>query len=154
NAAVNTLGGAVTPTALATFAEDQLRTLDAHSPHVSAGGNLAWQSSAGIYLTAVPAAAKDISAFTTLSFRVTQKYESPRNPAGQPQDFHVRLTDTHGKSRAIRVSSFAEIPYPYVRGYDQLVKSAMNSVRIPLASYTIANLGAQDVDLASVASVS
>ena len=154
NPALNTLGGAVTPTALPTFAEDKLRTLDTHSPHVAAGGNVAWQSSAGIYLSNVPAAAKNVTAFTTLSFRVTQKYESPRNPAGQPQDFHVRLTDTHGKSRSIRVSSFSEIPYPYVRGYDQLVKSAMNSVRIPLASYTIANLGAQDVDLANVASVS
>jgi len=154
NAAVNTLGGTVTATALPTFAEDQLRTLDTHSPHVSAGGNVAWQSTAGIYLSTVPAPAKDVSGFATLSFRAGQKYQSPRNPAAQPQDFHVRLTDTHGKSRAIRVSAFVEIPYPYVRGYDQLVKSAMNSVRIPLASYTIANLGAQDVDLTSLASVS
>jgi hypothetical protein len=121
---------------------------------VAAGGNVAWQSSAGIYLTNVPAAAKDLSGFMMLSFRVTQKYQSPRNPVGQPQDFHVRLTDLNGKSRTIRVSLFTEIPYPYVRGYDQLVKSAMNSVRIPLASYTIANLGAQDVDLANVASIS
>ena len=154
NAAVNTLGGTVTATALPTFAEDQLRTLDTHSPHVSAGGNVAWQSTSGIYLSTVPATAKDVSGFATLSFRVGQKYLSPRNPAAAPQDFHVRLTDTHGKSRAIRVSAFVEIPYPYVRGYDQLVKSAMNSVRIPLASYTIANLGAQDVDLTSIASVS
>ncbi|HMD70578.1 MAG TPA: hypothetical protein VKF41_04510 [Bryobacteraceae bacterium] len=154
NAAVNTLGGTVVATALPTLAEDQLHNLDAHSPHVIAGGNVAWQSSAGIYLTNVPAAARDVSAFSVLSFRVTQKYESPRNPAGQPLDFQVRLADTHGKSRAISVSSFTQIPYPYVRGYDQLVKSAMNSVRIPLASYTIANLGAQDVDLANVASLS
>ena len=154
NAGVNTLGGTVTAAALPTIAENQLRTLDTHSPHVAAGGNVAWQSSAGIYLSNVPAAAKDISAFTTLCFRVTQKYESPRNPVAQPQDFHVRLTDTQGKSRSIRVSSFTEIPYPYVRGFDQLVKSAMNSVRIPLASYTIANLGAQDVDLSNIASVS
>jgi hypothetical protein len=154
NAAVNTLGGTVTPTALPTFAENQLRNMDAHSPHVVSGGNVAWQSTAGVYLTNLPAAAKDVSMFSMLSFRVTQKYKSPQNPAGQPQDFYVRLTDTHGKSRAIRVSSFTEIPYPWLRGYDQLVKSAMNSVRIPLASYTIANLGAQDVDLTSVASVS
>lgn len=66
----------------------------------------------------------------------------------------MRVTDLNGKSRAIRVSTFTEIPYPYVRGYDQLVKSAMNSVRIPVASFQIANLGAQDVDLTHVASVS
>ncbi len=154
NPAVNALGGTVAATALPEFAEDQLRTLDTHSPHVTAGGNVAWQTSAGIYRSSLPTSAEDVSGFSMLSFRVTQKYESPRNPTGQPLDFYVRLTDTHGKSRAISVSSFAEIPYPYVRGYDQLVKSAMNSVRIPLASYTIANLGAQDVDLANLASVS
>ena len=152
--AVNTLGGAVTATALPTLAEDQLRTLDSHSPHVVAGANVVWQSGAGIYLTNVPGAAKDLSGHTMLAFRVTQKYGSLWNPPGQAQDFHVRVADLHGKSRAIRVSLFSDIPYPYVRGYDQLVKSAMNSVRIPLASYTIANLGAQDVDLSNVASIS
>ncbi len=154
NPAVNTLGGAVTPTSLATFAENQLRTLDPHSPHVVAGGDVAWSSSAGSYLTNVPVTAKDVSSFTTLAFLVTQKYESTENPTGLAQDFHVRLSDHNGKSRAIRVSSFADIPYPYVRGFDDLVKSAMKSVRIPLLSYTIANAGAEDVDLTNIASIS
>ena len=151
---LNTLGGSVTGTGLSAFAESQLRTLDAHSPHVVAGGNVAWTTSAGIYLSNVPGVAKDVSGFTTLAFRVTQKYESPRNPAGQAQDFHVRLSDHGGKSRSIRVSSSTDIPYPYVRGFDDLVKSAMKSVRIPLLSYTIANAGAQDVDLTNIASIS
>jgi dienelactone hydrolase len=154
NVAVNTLGGAVAPAALSALSEDQLRTLDSHSPHVVPGGNVAWQGGAGVYLTNLPASKKDLSAYAVLSFRVTQKYESPRNPAGQTQDFDVRLTDRSGKSRAIRAGIFTSIPYPYVRGYDDLVKSAMNSVRIPLESYSIANLGAQDVDLSNVASVS
>jgi hypothetical protein len=47
-----------------------------------------------------------------------------------------------------------QIPYPYQRGDGDIVKSAMKSVRIPCASYTIANAGAQDVDLKNVASVS
>lgn len=154
NPVLNTLGGAVTPTALSTFAEDQLRTLDVHSPHVVPGGNVAWQSNAGIYLSNVPAVAKDLSSYSVLSFRVTLKYESPQNPGGQGTDFHVRLTDGNGKSRAIRVSMFTDIPYPYVRGYDNLVKSALKSVRIPLASYVIANAGAQDVDLTNIVSIS
>lgn len=154
NPAVNTLGGAVNATSLSTFAEGQLRTLDGHSPHVVAGGNVAWLSSAGIYLTQVPAGSRDLSGYTDLTFRVTQKYESPQNPAGQAKDFHGRLTDGNGKSRAIQVSMFTDIPYPYVRGYDDLVKSSMKSVRIPLASYVIANAGAQDVDLTNVSSIS
>jgi hypothetical protein len=75
-----------------------------------------------------------LSGFTMLSFRVTEKYESPKNTPGQAQNFFVRLSDLHGKSRAILVSTFTDIPYPYVRGFDDLVKSAMKSVRIPLAS--------------------
>jgi dienelactone hydrolase len=154
NPAINTLGGAVTSSALSTFAEGQLRTLDGHSPHVVAGGNVAWQTSAGIYVTQVPAGSRDLSSYTNLTFRVTQKYESPQNPTGQGRDFHVRLSDGNGKSRAIQVSMFTDIPFPYVRGYDDLVKSAMKTVRIPLASYAIANAGAQDVDLTDVTSIS
>jgi len=153
-AAVNTLGGVVTETALPVFTENQLRTLDTHSPHVVAGGNVSWQNNLGVYFSSIPAGAKDVSGFTTLSFRVTQKYESPQNPAGQPQDFHVRLSDLGGNSRSIRVSSFTDIPYPYVRGFDALVKSAMKSVRIPLESYVVANAGVQDVDLTNLASIS
>jgi hypothetical protein len=66
----------------------------------------------------------------------------------------VRLTDGGGKSRAIRVSTFTDIPYPYVRGYADLIKSALKTVRIPLVSFTIANLGAHDVDLTNIQSVS
>ena len=154
NPAVNSLGGSVAATALSTFAENQLRTLDTHSPHVIPGGGVAWASSAGVYLSGVPAIGRDVSGYSNLAFRVTQKYESLQNPAGQVQDFHVRLSDSNGKSRSIRVSSFTDIPYPYVRGFDDLVKSAMKSVRIPLASYTIANAGAQDVDLTNISSVS
>jgi hypothetical protein len=154
NPAMNTLGGNVTPTALSTLAENQLRTLDAHSPHVVSGGSVAWQSNAGVYLTQVPAVAKDLSGYSALSFRVTLKYESPQNPPGAGTDFRVRLTDGNGKSRSIQVGMFTDIPYPYVRGHDDLVKSAMKSVRIPLASYVIANAGAQDVDLTNVVSIS
>jgi hypothetical protein len=150
----NTLGGAVTGTALSTEAENALRTLDVHSPHVTSGGQLAWSSSAGVYLSQLPAGARDLSGFAVLNFRVTQTYASALNPVNQAQDLFVRLTDGGGKSRAIRASTFTDIPYPYVRGFADLIKSAMKSVRIPLESYVIANLGAQDVDLTDVRSIS
>jgi hypothetical protein len=153
DAITNTLGGAVTGVALSTLAEGGLHTLDNHSPHVTGGGEIAWQSTAGIYLSHVPAAAKDVSGYSVLAFRVTQKYGSPQNPTNQPQDLFVRLTDGAGKSRRIQVSTFTDIPYPYVRGHSELIKSAMKSVRIPLASFTIANAGAQDVDLTNIQSV-
>ena len=116
NVAANTLGGAVTGTSLPVLAEDALRTLDVHSPHITGGVEIAWQTSPGIYLSSVPVASRDVSGFRTLAFRVTQKYGSPQNAVGQPQDFFVRLRDGAGKARALRASVFASIPYPYVRG--------------------------------------
>jgi hypothetical protein len=141
-ATTNSLGGAVTATALlAPPGENDLHTLDSHSPHVTAGGDITWNSTAGIYLSSIPAANKDVSAFNVLSFRVTQKYGSAQNPANQAQDLYVRLTDSSSNSRAIRVSVFTDVPYPYERGITSLIKSALKTVRIPLLSYTVANLG-------------
>jgi hypothetical protein len=154
NPLVNTMGGAVTGTALSALAKDALHALDVHSPHITEGVEIGWQTGAGIYLSNVPAVAQDVSGFSVLAFRVTQKYGSPLNAASQAQDLFVRLTDGGGKSRAIRVSTFTDIPWPYLRGYPDLIKSALKTIRIPLASYTVANLGAQDVDLTSLLSVS
>ncbi|HVM48818.1 MAG TPA: hypothetical protein VMU04_12375 [Candidatus Acidoferrum sp.] len=150
----NTLGGAVTGSSLSNLGEDALHALDNHSPHVTGGGDIAWQSAAGIYLSRVPNASKDVSGFEVLAFRVTQKYGSPQNPPNQAQDLFVRLTDGNGHSRALRASTFTDLPYPYVRGYTDLIKSALKSVRIPLTSFAIANLGQQDVDLTNIQSVS
>jgi hypothetical protein len=149
----NTLGGSVTSSGAITVTEDQLRTLDAHSPHVTSGGAIDWQASGAGYVTNVPTTARDISGFSLLRFRVTQKFGSGQNPSNQPQDLYVRITDLNGKSRALRTSVFTDIPYPYVRGHADLIKSALKSVAIPLDSFTIANLGADDVDLTRVISV-
>jgi len=155
NPAANTLGGAVTTANLpGPPSEDQLRALDSHSPHVTTGGGVAWVSPQGNYHSAVLFAKKDVSTFQVLSFRVTQKYGSLDNPPNIAQDFDVRLKDRQGRSRAIRVTTFTDIPYPYERGFTSLIKSAMKSVRIPLISYTIANLGADKVDLTDLDSVS
>jgi hypothetical protein len=150
----NTTGQAVTGIALSTLAEDALRTLDIHSPHITSGGDIAWQSVAGKYVSLVPPASKDVSSYAVLAFRVTQKYGTSENPPNQPQDLFVRLTDDGGKSRAIRVSTFTDVPFPYERGFTDMIKSALKTVRVPLASFAIANLGAQDVDLTNINSVS
>jgi dienelactone hydrolase len=154
NPNTNSIGGNVTSTALSTLAEDALHTLDIHSPHVTSGGDIAWQTVASRYVSQVPMAAMDVSGYSVLAFGITQKYGSPENPANHPQDLFVRLTDGGGKSRAISVGTFTDVPYPYERGFADLIKSALKTVRIPLASFSIANLGAQDVDLANIPSIS
>jgi hypothetical protein len=88
-----------------------------------------------------------------LSFRVAQRYGSVHNPSNQAQECYVRLTDGTGTSRAIRSGAFSTIPYPYERGVTSLIKSALQTVRIPLASYVVANAGAPIVDLKDVTSI-
>ena len=54
----------------------------------------------------------------------------------------------------VRISKLAEIPYPYVRGVTSLVKSAMCTIRIPLAAYHIHCFNVDQVDLTDVTTLS
>jgi hypothetical protein len=150
----STIGDTVSATGLpASPQENDLRTLDAHSPHQTAGLQLAWDTLGDGLTFALPAGSRDVSGYEAVSFRVTQKVNSASNPAGQAQDLRVTLTDGGGHARAIRVSKLATIPYPDVRGYDYYTKSAMRTVRIPLRAFTIKCLNIDAVDLANVVSV-
>jgi hypothetical protein len=81
---------------------------------------------------------------------VTQKVDSGENPVDQIQDMYLTLTDTNNKSRAIKVSKFGEIPPPQKRENNQVTKSAMCSIRIPLHVFRIEVLGTDKVDLQNV----
>jgi hypothetical protein len=145
------IGGAVTPAGLpATPVENDLRTTDPHSPHATRGLELRWDNTTDSLAFAIPAGQRNVTGYSTVSFRVSQKVNAPSNPAGMPQDMRLKLTDAVGKSRSIRVSKFAEIPAPDPRGYDVYTKSAMRTVRIPLSAYTIKCLGVDSVDLTNV----
>lgn len=146
--------GAVTATGLPALpVEDELRTIDAHSPHLTGGLLLRWDTLGDAIEYRVAAGQRNVSGFAALSFRVSQRVNSVSNPVGQPQDLRVALTDSGGHSREIRVSKIAQIPPPFVRGYDYYTKSAMNTVRIPLGTYHIHCLGVDQVDLSDVVSV-
>lgn len=80
----------------------------------------------------------------------SQRVNSTANPVSHAQDFRLTLTDGAGKSRAIRISKLEEIPYPDVRGFDVFTKSALCTVRIPLAAYTIKCFGVESIDLTNV----
>jgi len=147
----NALGGSVDDAGTLPVdpSENQLHTLDTHSPHDTAGLALRWDGMSDQLTFDLPAANKDVTSFGFLSFRVTQKVDSASNPAGA-QDLYATLTDTAGKSRKIRVSKFSEIPEPHKRSVNQFTKSAMQTVRLPLHAYTIKVLGKDEVDLAKV----
>lgn len=133
--------------------------LDTQSPHDSKGLLAQWDSSGDRVTFTIPAAQKDVTSFTTLSIRITQRQGSASNPAGQPQDLRVALKDGGGNERAIRAGAFgpmpfAAVPFPDQRANVDLRKSALSTIRIPLASYTIVCAGQVKVDLANLAELS
>jgi len=152
---LNDLGGTVTHnnTLPANPQEGDIASIDSYSPHDTNAGLVEWDATTDIYLSNIPATQKDISSYQTLSFRITQRYGSSSNPPDAVQDLYVKLTDTTGKSRSIKVSKFTAIPYPYVRGYNHLTKSALKTVRIPLSVFQIQVIGTDIVDLTKVQSI-
>jgi hypothetical protein len=134
--------------------EDDLWGFDSNSPHQTAGLLCRWDAPGDHLRFDVPAGQRDVRGFSVLSFRITQKNGSPSNPVGMAQDLYVTLKGVNGKSRSIRAAAFGEIPYPDQRYYSEFTKSAMRTVRIPLASYTIAVINTDPVDLKHVVSVS
>ena len=148
---INSAPGTVTQSGLpASPQENDLRTMDPQSPHLTAGLLLRWDNTTDALTFNIPAGQQDVSAFQAVSFRISQKVNSASNPANQAQDLRLTLFDSGGHSRAIRISKFAEIPYPHVRGIASVIKSAMCTIRIPLAAYTIHCFLVDQVDLTSI----
>lgn len=151
----STIGGAVSQSGLpATPQENDLRTMDAQSPHATAGLVLQWDNITDALNYVVPVGQRDVSGFKAVSFRISQRVGSASNPAGQVQDLRLTLTDGAGFSRAIRISKLAEIPYPYERGFSAFTKSAMCTIRIPLSVYHIHCLNVDQVDLTNITALS
>jgi hypothetical protein len=150
----STLGGTVTQTGLPANPQDNdLRMMDAHSPHQTAGLLFAWDNLTDSVLFDIPAGQRDVHNFAAVSFRITQRVDSASNPATQVQDLRLTLSDGAGKARAIRISKLTDIPYPDVRGYNSLTKSAMRTIRVPLSVYAIKCLGVDAVDLTDIVSL-
>jgi hypothetical protein len=151
----STIGGTVSQSGLpATPQENDLRTMDSQSPHLTGGLSLRWDNTTESLDYTIPAGQRNVSGFQAVSFRVSQKVNSASNPVNQAQDLRLTLTDGGGHSRAIRISKLAEIPYPYVRGVASLVKSAMCTIRIPLAAYHIHCFNVDQVDLTDITTLS
>ncbi len=148
----NDLGGAVTANLPSNPGEGDLFGLDNYSPHDSTGGELSWTGSKHSYTSALPPVDQDVHKYHMLSFRVTQRYNSGSNPAGADQDFRVVLTDEDGRSHHVKVSHYATIDYPFLRGVTGLIKSSLKTVRIPLKDFKNDH-GHNGVDLKEVVSL-
>lgn len=147
-ASSNTLGQAVTinstglvvPTGLSnalTEASLRKRDLDFFW-HETIGAMLAWSSPGGKYITAL--GGRNVSSFQVLSFRVTQRAGSSRNPTGTVKNFSVALVDVASQLASVQVGTITPIPFPYERLDDpSLTKSALKTVRIPLDTFSSLN---------------
>ncbi|SEL94027.1 Alpha/beta hydrolase family protein [Syntrophus gentianae] len=151
----STIGGAVSQSGLpANPQENDLRSMDSQSPHLTAGLLLRWDGTTDSLDYTIPAGQRDVSGYQAVSFRISQKVNSASNPANMVQDLRLTLTDAGGHSRQIRISKLDEIPYPHVRGVASLVKSAMCTIRIPLSAYSIHCYNVDQVDLTNVTTLS
>ena len=156
----STIGGTVSQLNLPANPEENkmsaaiIAGLDPKSPHDTQGMKIRWDNFNDAVLFSVPAASKDVSGYTFLSFRITQKADSASNPVNQSQDIRVALKDGANNERAVRVSPFYTIPFPEYRPDHSLSKSAMASIRIPLVSYRIVCAGMAAVDLANISTLS
>lgn len=152
----STIGGTVSQTGLPVNpSEDKMCSkivagLDPKSPHDTQGLKIRWNNTTDKLEFSIPAAHKDVTAYAVLSFRITQKIDSADNPANQSQNLRVALKDGANNERAVRVSPFYDIPFPDHRPNASNSKSAMNTVRIPLKSYTIVCAGQVQVNLQDV----
>jgi hypothetical protein len=149
----STIGDAVQDALPVDPVENQLASIDSHSPHDTAGLLVRWGSATDNLRFAVPNAQRDVRNYGALQFRVTQKVNSPANQVGVAQDLRISLTDAAAQTRAILVSKFGGIPAPDVRYFDYLTKSAMRTIRIPLSAFTILCLTLPEVDLANIVNV-
>jgi hypothetical protein len=121
------------------------------------GAILAWDAVGARYTQNL--GSRDVSAFKVLSFRVTQRFGSSRNPdpappaVGVSPDFSISLGDTNGQNAQVRVGSVATIPFPWKRSQNvrdpitrlvtgttnRLTKSAFITIRIPLSTFKNVN---------------
>jgi hypothetical protein len=132
--------------------ENALATLDAQSPHDTAGLLLRWDASSD-RLVFTPSAVMNVSNFQAISFRVGQKVDSIHNTANLSQDLYLTLTDSTNKSRSIRVDAFGNIPPQQKRTVNQFTVSALTTIRIPLHVFHTEVINTQKVDLTQIQSI-
>ncbi len=107
-----------------------------HDPGLAAG-RLDWPAgSTGtpyyVIHTGEQGAARDVSSFAVLSFRVASAFDI-KNPVLGSQNFSVRLVDSSGAvSTSLAVADYGQITYPTGYGFR---RSVLRSIRIPLADF-------------------
>jgi hypothetical protein len=163
----NTLGGAVlqsgiTPYELCGGEEPQPRFCapaerNSRQPHTTPSARArtkrglsqlqaGWSAASAFIENDLPRGTRDVSTFRNLQFRASVNFADLRNAAGAPQNVTVVLTDRRGRSAAVRVADVAGTLYYPPGEVVHVPKLLLNTVRIPVSSFT-------NIDLTDVVSV-
>jgi hypothetical protein len=132
NVTRNSLGGANTLTGLV---NPQETFLSGNSYYNKSNALTATWASAAKYDADLPGGL-DVLGYGYVSVNVAQKYASASNPAGQPQRFHISITDINGNTAKLDNTDIAAWPYPFTTNPNGPVKSVLKSFRFPLTAFT------------------
>lgn len=149
NVALNTLGGTTSYPGSLTVSEGSVGSCSYH-PLSNGTARFSWNSASDIYESHLPVGQRDVSPYSHLTFRITQKHDNGvLNPINQSKNLIVRLFDGGGNNRKVMTVDFRDIPYPYERSTTNY-PCQMKGVRVPLRNFTMNNSG---VDLTNIVRV-
>jgi hypothetical protein len=160
NLTINTQGGAVAQTGLTPFelcggnAPQAQKCLpdqpDARQPHTTPSArsdarglsqlNTGWTNMTGNYRNELPSALSNVSGFQALQFRVSVNFADLRNLEDLAQDFRVVLTDSSGRTAAVRVSDVSSALFFPPGSVGPVPKVVLITVRVPLTAFGGLNL--------------
>ncbi|HZG51007.1 MAG TPA: hypothetical protein VEZ40_02625 [Pyrinomonadaceae bacterium] len=99
-----------------------------------------WGAFGSTYTNDLPLGARDVSGFQSLQFRVSVNFSDTRNAANTPQNFSIILTDGAGATSSVRVGDVSGALFFPPGSVGPVPKVLLNSVRVPLTSFTGVNL--------------
>lgn len=162
---VNTRSGAVARgSGINNTAENDLWQLNSSAPHDTRGLRIRWSDDPvnSWVRWDIPndnifgvGPARDVTKFDVLSLRVAQNYTAALNTEGEDQDFLIGLVTGAGVlPSVVHISDYGRIPYPdpfvfAIAGFcdngfvgpGDYTKTALTTIRIPLADFPGADLG-------------
>lgn len=156
----NTLGGAATQSGLSPYdlcggpAPQPATCLpgeaNARQPHTtpSARSSMSglsqlrtgWGNLSALYRNDLPTTTRNVSGFQAVQFRVSVNFADERNIIGALQDFSIVLTDSSGRTSAVRVSDYSKALFFPPGEVGPVPKVVLNTVRIPLTAFAGVNL--------------
>jgi dienelactone hydrolase len=98
-----------------------------------------WAGGGATYTNDLPLAARNVSSFEALQFRVSVNFADTRNLKA-PQNFSVVLTDGAGVQASVRVGDASAALFYPPGTVGPVPKVVLNTVRLPLSSFAGVNL--------------